>query len=86
MPKVSDAFKEIRFLEKIGFLTMTYPKLKLIPMRGLQNSDAQLKINHLLGLFVYKLLFCRLCSGVLQEAPIKKNYLSRSNIFFGTNL
>jgi hypothetical protein len=41
---------------------------KIFLERGLQNSDAQLKINHLLGLFVYKLLFCRLCSGVLQEA------------------
>jgi hypothetical protein len=36
------------------------------PTRDLQNSDVQLKINHLPGLFAHKLLFCRL-RGVLQE-------------------
>jgi hypothetical protein len=39
-------------------------------VRDLQNSDAQLKINHLHGLFTPKLLFCPLCSRVLQEALV----------------
>jgi hypothetical protein len=42
-------------------------------MRDLQNSDAQLKINHLHGLFTPKLLFCPLCSRVLQEALINNH-------------
>jgi hypothetical protein len=44
-------------------------------MRDLPNSDAQLKINHLPVFFVPKLLFCRLCSGVLQEALMVVIYI-----------